>query len=161
MLGPLESSPMGNIKKYFGGSIILSVIGGVAAFLIGQYYSGTAAGGLQALFLATVLSVLEVSLSFDNAVVNAIVLKKMTPLWQHRFLTWGIMIAVFGMRLVFPLALVGVMAHINPIDALIMAATKPAEYAQIMLSAHVSIAAYGGAFLMMVALKYFFDEAKE
>lgn len=147
--------------KYFSGSIILSVIGAFCAYGVGFYYSGTMGGALSALFLATVLSVLEVSLSFDNAVVNAIVLKKMTPLWQHRFLTWGIAIAVFGMRLVFPLALVGVMAHINPIDALVLAATKPDEYAQIMISAHVPIAAYGGAFLMMVALKYFFDEAKE
>lgn len=152
---------MQNFLKYFQGSILLSLLGGVAAYGVGYYYSGTVAGALSALFLATVLSILEVSLSFDNAVVNAIVLKKMTPLWQHRFLTWGILIAVFGMRLVFPLLLVGVMANINPIDALVLAATKPQEYAQIMLSAHVSIAAYGGAFLMMVALKYFFDEAKE
>lgn len=147
--------------KYFKGSIFLSVIGAICALGVGYFYSGTTSGALSALFLATVLSVLEVSLSFDNAVVNAIVLKKMTPLWQHRFLTWGIAIAVFGMRLVFPLALVGVMAKINPIDALVLAATKPDEYAQIMISAHVPIAAYGGAFLMMVALKYFFDEAKE
>lgn len=149
------------MMKYFKGSIWLSLVGAVCAFGVGHFYSGTISGGLSALFLATVLSVLEVSLSFDNAVVNAIVLKKMTPLWQHRFLTWGIAIAVFGMRLVFPLALVGVMAHINPIDALVLAATKPDQYAQIMISAHVPIAAYGGAFLMMVALKYFFDEAKE
>ena len=149
------------VMKYFKGSIFLSLIGGACAFGIGHYYSGTVSGGFSALFLATVLSVLEISLSFDNAVVNAIVLKKMTPLWQHRFLTWGIAIAVFGMRLVFPLALVGVMAHINPIDALVLAATKPAEYAQIMLSAHVSIASYGGAFLLMVALKYFFEQEKE
>jgi uncharacterized protein len=152
---------MSVVGKYFKGSILLSLIGAVCAFLVGQYYSGTTAGGLQALFLATVLSILEISLSFDNAVVNAIVLKKMTPLWQHRFLTWGILIAVFAMRLFFPLILVGVMAHINPIDALVLAATKPDEYAKIMLSAHVSIAAYGGAFLMLVALKYFFEEEKE
>ncbi len=152
---------MQNFMKYFKGSILLSLLGGVCAFFVGQYYSGTIGGALSALFLTLVLSVLEISLSFDNAVVNAVILKKMTPLWQHRFLTWGILIAVFGMRLVFPLLLVGVMAHINPIDALIMAATKPQDYAQIMLSAHVSIAAYGGAFLMMVALKYFFEEGKE
>ena len=152
---------MQNILKYFKGSILLSLVGGACAFGIGHFYTGTISGALSALFLATVLSVLEISLSFDNAVVNAIVLKKMTPLWQHRFLTWGIAIAVFGMRLVFPLALVGVMAHVNPIDALVLAATKPAEYAQIMLSAHVSIAAYGGAFLLMVALKYFFEESKD
>lgn len=152
---------MQNFMKYFKGSIFLSLIGGVCAFGVGYYYKGTMAGAWSALFLATVLSILEISLSFDNAVVNAIVLKKMTPIWQHRFLTWGILIAVFGMRLVFPLLLVGVMAHINPIDALVMAATKPDEYAQIMLSAHVSIAAYGGAFLMLVALKYFFEEEKD
>src|SRR5688500_9744931 len=116
---------MQNLRKYFQGSILLSLLGGVAAFGIGHFYTGTVAGGLQALFLTAVLSVLEISLSFDNAVVNAIVLKKMTPLWQHRFLTWGIAIAVFGMRLVFPLALVGVMAHVNPFDALVLAATKP------------------------------------
>ncbi len=147
--------------KYFKGSILLSLIGAVCAFGVGYYYKGTMSGAWAALFLATILSVLEISLSFDNAVVNAIVLKKMTPLWQHRFLTWGILIAVFGMRLVFPLILVGVVAHLDPITALTLAATKPDEYAQIMLSAHVSIAAYGGAFLMMVALKYFFEDAKE
>jgi hypothetical protein len=152
---------MQNFMKYFKGSILLSLLGAIAAFAVGHYYSGTMSGAWAALFLTTVLSVLEISLSFDNAVVNAIVLKKMTPLWQHRFLTWGILIAVFGMRLVFPLLLVGFMAHINPIDALVMAATKPTEYAQIMLSAHVSIASYGGAFLMLVALKYFFEEGKE
>jgi len=147
--------------KYFSGSLIVSFLGAIAAYFIGYYYSGTVAGGLSALFIAMVLSVLEVSLSFDNAVVNAVILKKMTPLWQHRFLTWGIAIAVFGMRLVFPLALVGIMAKINPIDALVLAATRPDEYAKIMLSAHVSIAAYGGAFLLLVALKYFFEENKD
>lgn len=152
---------MQNFLHYFKGSVLLSLLGGIAAFGIGHFYSGTISGGFSALFLATILSVLEISLSFDNAVVNAIVLKKMTPLWQHRFLTWGIAIAVFGMRLVFPLALVGIMGNVNPIDALIMAATRPDEYKEIMLSAHVSIAAYGGAFLMLVALKYFFEEGKD
>lgn len=147
--------------KYFRSSIFLTILGSFAAMGVGYFYTGTPAGAAKALFLTLILSVLEISLSFDNAVVNAIVLKKMTPLWQHRFLTWGIFIAVFMMRLIFPLLLVGVMAKINPFDALIMAATKPEEYAQIMLSAHVSIAAYGGAFLFMVALKYFFDEEKE
>lgn len=147
--------------KYFTGSLWLSLLGAIAAAFVGHYYTGTFEGAMKALFLAFVLSILEISLSFDNAVVNALVLKKMTPLWQHRFLTWGIFIAVFVMRLVFPLLLVGVMGHIGPIDALVLAATKPDEYAAIMLSAHTSIAAYGGAFLFMVALKFFFDEAKE
>lgn len=147
--------------KYFGGSIFLSLVGAVCAVVVGYFYSGTLEGGLKALFLCAVLSVLEISLSFDNAVVNALVLKKMTPLWQHRFLTWGIFIAVFVMRLVFPLLLVGVTAGLNPIDALVLAATRPDDYAAIMLAAHTSIAAYGGAFLFMVALKFFFDENKD
>jgi hypothetical protein len=132
------------LKKYFTGSILVSLLGAMAAYGVGYYYAGTTAGALSALFLTAVLIVLEVSLSFDNAVVNAVILKKMTPLWQHRFLTWGILIAVFGMRLVFPLLLVGVMAEVNPIEALVLAATRPEEYARIMISAHVSIAAYGG-----------------
>lgn len=152
---------MGKTFHYFTGSFFLSLIGAAAALGVGHFYSGTWEGAFKALFLAFVLSVLEISLSFDNAVVNAIVLKKMTPLWQHRFLTWGIFIAVFVMRLVFPLLLVGVMGGIGPVEALVMAATRPDEYAAIMLSAHVSIAAYGGAFLFMVALKFFFDEEKE
>lgn len=152
---------MRDTMKYFSSSLILSFFGAIAAMGVGYYYSGNMQGAFGALFLAAVLSVLEVSLSFDNAVVNALVLKEMTPLWQHRFLTWGIFIAVFVMRLLFPLLLVGFTADLNPWAALVLAATKPDEYAQIMLAAHVSIASYGGAFLMMVALKFFFDEKKD
>jgi hypothetical protein len=151
---------MSNLK-YFKLDLIVTILGAIAAFFVGKYYIGTVAGGWQMLFLAMVLAVLEISLSFDNAVVNATVLKEMTPLWQKRFLTWGIFIAVFVMRLVFPLALVGIVAHVNPWDALVLAATKPEEYAAIMLSAHHSISAFGGAFLLMVCLKYFFDADKD
>ncbi len=112
----------------------------------------------SAMFVVFVLTVLEISISFDNAIVNATVLKKMTPLWQHRFLTWGMWIAVFGMRLVFPLLIVAVVAHLNPFEALKMAAFAPQDYAAIMTSVHHEVSAFGGAFLMLVALKYFFDQ---
>lgn len=147
--------------KYFKTSIIVSIIGLVMAFLVGEYYYGNASGGMNALFLSAVLAILEISLSFDNAVVNAIVLKKMTPLWRHRFLTWGMLIAVFGMRLVFPLLIVSFIAKINPWASLVMATFHPADYASTMLSAHVSISSFGGIFLLMVALKYFVDINKE
>jgi len=150
-----------NNFKYFKLDLVVTIFGAFAAFFIGKHYLGTVAGGWQMLFLAMVLTTLEISLSFDNAVVNATVLKKMSPLWQRRFLTWGIFIAVFVMRLVFPLTLVGIIAQVNPWEALVMAATRPNEYAQIMLSAHHSISAFGGAFLLMVCLNYFFDEEKE
>lgn len=147
--------------RYFSGSFLTTIAGLALAFWIGHSYTNSISGALGMVFICAVLSVLEVSLSFDNAVVNATVLRFMTPLWQKRFLTWGMLIAVFGMRLVFPLLIVGIVAHLNPWDALVMAAVKPDEYAQIMQSVHVPVAAFGGAFLLMVALKYFFDSTKE
>jgi hypothetical protein len=147
--------------KYFGSSYICTVIGLAISAGIGFYYGGTSQAAIEALFIAAVLAVLEISLSFDNAIVNASILKEMTPLWRHRFLTWGMLIAVFGMRLVFPLAIVSVSAHINPWGALVMAAARPHDYAQLMLAAHLSVAAFGGTFLLMVTLNYFYDERKD
>jgi len=147
--------------KYFTGSIFFTVIGLIASFFVGQYYGHTTQAALQALFIAAVLAVLEISLSFDNAIVNAVVLKKMTPVWRHRFLTWGMLIAVFGMRLVFPLLIVTVMAHVNPWEALVIAATKPDDYAKMMLDAHLEVSAFGGAFLLLVTLNYFYDPEKD
>lgn len=147
--------------SYFKSSILATVIGLLACAGIGFYYSGTYTGAVEALFIASVLAVLEVSLSFDNAIVNAVILKEMTPLWRHRFLTWGMLIAVFGMRLVFPLLIVAVVAGLGPYSALVLAATEPAKYAEIMLHSHLVIAAFGGVFLLMVALKYFYDETKD
>jgi hypothetical protein len=147
--------------RYFGSSYLATVIGLVAGFLIGRLYSGTIQGGLSALFLTAILAVLEVSLSFDNAVVNASVLRRMTPVWRHRFITWGILIAVFGMRLVFPVAIVSLIADVTPWSALEMAAFRPDEYAATMLRSHLVLAGFGGAFLLMVAFKYFLDATKE
>lgn len=144
--------------SYFNESFLVTGLGLIVAYAIGHFTLGGSAAGLEAVFICAVLSVLEVSLSFDNAVVNASVLRDMNDVWRHRFLTWGILIAVFGMRLVFPLALVGIVAHLNPWDAIVMAATQPDQYAAIMKAAHVPVAAFGGAFLLMVALKHFFKE---
>ena len=146
--------------KHFTGSIVFTAGGLVAGGALGAYYYGTPAGVARAVFIVAVLAVLEISLSFDNAVVNATVLKDMTPLWRHRFLTWGIAIAVFGMRLVFPLVVVSVIAGIGPLEALRLAAFAPGEYARILTSAHLTLGAFGGAFLGMVSLRYFFDAEK-
>ena len=146
--------------KYFSGSLWLSLVGLAVALPLGYFESGLK-GAVSTIFIVLVLSVLEISLSFDNAVVNAVVLKDMTPKWRHRFLTWGIAIAVFGMRLVFPLAIISIVAQINPWSALMLAIREPREYENIMTSAHVAISAYGGTFLLMVGLKYFFDREKE
>ncbi|MBB6259658.1 hypothetical protein FHS77_000166 [Paenochrobactrum gallinarii] len=146
---------------YFKWAIIVTVVGLALGAWLGWQSSGTLGGMASVFFICAVLAVLEISLSFDNAIVNANKLKDMTPVWQHRFLTWGIIIAVFGMRVVFPLLIVVIAAKINPVEAVVLAAAKPEEYARIMQEAHLPIAAFGGAFLMMVALKFFFDADKD
>src|SRR6056297_1825914 len=152
---------MTTLFHYFRWPIALTVLGLILSFLLGYWTENTLAGALSFLLIGTVLAILEISLSFDNAIVNANKLKDMTPEWQQRFLTWGILIAVFGMRIVFPLAVVVVAAHIGPWQAIVLAASEPQEYARIMDGAHVSISAFGGTFLMMVALSYFIDKDKE
>ncbi|MHA3976691.1 DUF475 domain-containing protein [Halovulum sp. GXIMD14794] len=152
---------MSTTLHYFRWPIALTFIGLGLAFLLGLNTADSLTGALSFLMIGVVLAVLEISLSFDNAIVNANKLKDMTPEWQHRFLTWGILIAVFGMRIIFPLAVVSIAARIDPISAVVLAASKPEEYAHIMEEAHLTISAFGGTFLMMVALSYFIDQEKD
>ncbi len=147
--------------SYFRWAFIVTALGLLLGGLLGWQTTGTLSGTVTIFFICAVLAVLEISLSFDNAIVNANKLKDMTPEWQRRFLTWGILIAVFGMRIVFPLLIVVIAAKIGPIDAMILAAARPEEYARIMHDAHLPIAAFGGTFLMMVGLSYFFDHEKD
>lgn len=142
---------MQNIK-YFKGSIAVTLIGLFLAFTL---------GGPAAIFTALVLSIMEVSLSFDNAIVNAKVLEDMSEKWRRRFLTWGMLIAVFGMRIVFPVAIVSILAGINPWAALQLAMNSPEAYAHHMEESNVTLMAFGGSFLLMVGAKFFFDEEKD
>lgn len=142
---------MGNLK-YFRTSLILTLMGLVAGFFI---------GGINAAIIVGVLCVLEISLSFDNAVVNATVLKDMDEKWRKAFLTWGMLIAVFGMRVVFPITIVAIAAKIGPIDAVTLALTDEQTYSELITAAHHQIAAFGGSFLMLVFLKFFVDQNKE
>ncbi|WP_086739762.1 DUF475 domain-containing protein [Erythrobacter colymbi] len=147
--------------KHFGGSLLFTLIGLAVGGWYGWELTGTFDGVLSIVWICAVLAVLEVSLSFDNAAVNASVLKDMDPVWQQRFLTWGIAIAVFGMRIVFPLVIVMVAASLGPVEALKLALNEPAKYQAIVSDAHVGLMGFGGAFLGMVGLKYFFDSDKD
>lgn len=147
--------------RHFRGSLIFAAV----CLALGAWYGfaqdHTIAGLLRVLWIVVVLSVLEVSLSFDNAVVNATVLENMDEVWRKRFLTWGMVFAVYGMYIVFPLAIVAVAAGIGPIEAIHLSLENPAEYERIVSSAHVGIAGFGGAFLSLVGLKFFFDADKD
>ncbi|MFQ4148061.1 DUF475 domain-containing protein [Arthrobacter sp. LAPM80] len=140
--------------KTFGWSFGITAVALVVAF----FY-----GGVEALVLCAILGVLEVSLSFDNAVVNARILEKMSAFWQKIFLTVGILIAVLGMRIAFPLLIVGVTANLNPLEAVQLALEKgdihtPGSYAYLLHDAHPLIAAFGGVFLLMLFLDFMFEE---
>ena len=147
--------------KNFGGSIAFTLVCLALAAVYGWFQTASLPATLSVLWIVVMLSVLEVSLSFDNAVVNAVVLREMDEIWQRRFLTWGMVIAVFGMRIVFPLAIVAIAAGMGPMDALRISLTEPARYEAIVSSAHVGIAGFGGAFLAMVGLSFFFDGEKD
>ncbi|MDX6362088.1 MAG: uncharacterized protein QOC85_1091, partial [Streptomyces sp.] len=137
------------LLKTFGWSFAVTALGLVAA---GFY------GGWTALGIVAILSILEISLSFDNAVVNAGILKKMSAFWQKIFLTVGVLIAVFGMRLVFPVVIVAVTAKKNPIEAVNLALTDKDQYQQLVTDAHPAIAAFGGMFLLMIFLDFIFED---
>jgi uncharacterized protein len=137
------------VMRYFYSSFVIMLFG-----LIASYYLG----GLNALYITFLLIILEVSLSFDNAVVNAKVLQKMDPIWQKRFILFGIPIAVFGMRLLFPLAIVAIVTGMGLLETLHVAIHEPSKYEGFLKSTETTIFAFGGAFLLMVFLDFFFGD---
>ncbi|MFJ8665530.1 DUF475 domain-containing protein [Streptomyces sp. NPDC093600] len=137
------------VLKTFGWSFAITALG--LAFAAWQW-------GWEAFGVVLILSILEISLSFDNAVVNAGILKKMNAFWQKIFLTIGILIAVFGMRLVFPVAIVAISAKVGPIEAIELAMDQPERYEALVTDAHPAIAAFGGMFLLMIFLDFIFED---
>ena len=140
--------------RTFGWSLATTIAGLVAAGLI---------WGAEGFGVVLILAILEISLSFDNAVVNATVLKRMNPFWQKIFLTVGVLIAVFGMRLLFPLLVVGLTAHIGPSTVIDLAlhsghTYNGLTYAQHLEAANPAIAAFGGIFLLMIFLDFILGE---
>ena len=146
--------------KIFMWSYIVTAISLVVAFFYGSW---------EAVVLCMILGVLEVSLSFDNAVINATVLERMSDFWQKIFLTVGIVIAVFGMRLLLPLVIVWAAAGLPPAQAFNLAMNPPPDgaayfpdgspsYETLLTDAHPLIAAFGGMFLLMLFLSWLFEE---
>lgn len=145
----------------FTGSVLVTLACLLGAGVYGWHDTGSAEQTLAMLWIVLVLAVLEISLSFDNAVVNAAVLTEMDRIWRKRFLTWGMAITVFGTRVLFPLAIVGLAAGLTPVEALTLSLEQPARYEQILRAAHPAISGFGGAFLVMVGLRFFLDSAKD
>ena len=149
------------IPRAFLGSCLIGLLCLALAALYGWQSSHALGPTLDVVWIVLVLAVLEVSLSFDNAVVNAAILGDLDAVWRARFLTWGMAVSVLGARVLFPLAIVGFSAGLGPIDAVSLSLAEPARYEAIMHSAHASIAGFGGAFLIMVGMGFFLDEEKD
>jgi hypothetical protein len=130
------------------------------AFVLAVFAAGIISGPVTS-FLVANLALLEISLSFDNAVVNAHVLQNWDAKWRQRFLGLGIIVAVFGMRLVFPILIVSAAAHIPVLGAIDLALNHADLYAAKLTSVHAEVSAFGGAFLAMLGLGYFFDAEKD
>ena len=138
--------------KYFRGSLLITAIGLALGFYM---------GGLNALYIVALLGVLEISLSFDNAVVNAKILETMEPKWQQRFITWGIPFAIFGMRFLFPVLIVSVASGLGLWETFDLAVNDPQRYQTTLVSIEKLIFAFGGSFLLMVFLDFIFDDSRE
>ncbi|QFY43358.1 DUF475 domain-containing protein [Candidatus Methylospira mobilis] len=137
--------------KHFASSIIVTLVGLSVAY----YWAGFP--GLSVAFL---LGLMEVSLSFDNAIVDASILKNMSAQWQRRFLTWGMLFAVFGVRMLLPLMIVSLTSGLSLTEVAHMAVQHPDLYARHIEQSHMQISAFGGMYLLMVFFSFFFRATK-
>ena len=145
--------------REFWGAWLVSIIALTAAYWIGSK-SGSA-GAMTALMSVMILGLFEVSISFDNSVVNAMVLKKQSHAFRIAFLTIGFLIGVVGMRLILPLVIVSVTTGLSLAQVYAMAVHNPDEYGHQLHLHHVEVMLFGGAFLMMVALTWLFDHERD
>jgi hypothetical protein len=145
---------------FFWESFLGTILGLGAALWLGYQASGPS-GAVAYLITTALLACLEISVSLDNAVVNAAVLRVMQPVWRIVFLTVGIAVAVFGMRILFPIVITAVIGHVPISEAWVIATTQPERYQALMEEGHVHVMGFGGMFLLMVALTYFLNENKE
>jgi hypothetical protein len=146
--------------KHFRLSILITIFALIGIFYFGYLKSGLLAA-FNMLWLTIILICMEVSLSFDNAVVNASILKHWNDFWKKAFLTIGILIAVFGMRLLFPLAIVSATTNLNLLEVFTLALNNPDLYSEKLISHHIEVSAFGSMFLLMVFLNFLFDEKRE
>ena len=130
--------------------IITLVLAAVVAF----------SGGIAALWLFIVLALLEVTFSFDNAVINSKILTRMSKFWQTLFLTVGIFIAVFLVRFALPILIVQLATGLGFQEVIDIAFNQPERYGEELHKAGPVIDAFGGTFLLMLGVSYFLDHEK-
>jgi hypothetical protein len=144
--------PHGVTFDLFIWPVLVSLAGLVGAWM----YGGTHAALIVALLIA-----LETSVSFDNAVINAAILRRLSPRWRTAFLTVGVFTAVFVMRVVFPLAIVAIATGRSLLAVGDQALHAPEAYARDVEAAAPMIGAFGGIFLLLLALSFLLEPERE
>lgn len=133
-----------------------------ALLMTGIIWVGTlVSAGWNALFTVVILTVLEATFSADNAIINSSILTTLSRRWQKLFMTVGIFVAVFVVRFALPLIIVMLTSGNNFNETINLALYDPDEYAHQLHHAAPVISAFGGAFLVMIALSYFINYEKE
>lgn len=117
--------------------------------------------GWTAFLSCVILVILEITFSFDNAVVNAKLLGFMSPWWQRFFMTFGIFIAVFVVRFALPVIIVAITSGNGMVEVLDMAVNDSVGYGHELEKAGPAIASFGGTFLLMIAMGFFLDAVKD
>jgi len=117
---------------------------------------------LSAIITIVGLLVLEVVQSVDNAIVNAHMLKTMSPRARKWFLLWGILTAVFVVRGLLPLLIVWLAAPGISIWQAVQATFggAPAAREAMDKSAYVLLIG-GGMFLLLLYFHWLFLEKKD
>jgi hypothetical protein len=147
----LQTAKQTKLIHIFAVSGLITVITGIFV---------TSQTGLVGLWIFLVLALLEISFSLDNAIINSRILERMSPIWQKLFLTVGIFIAVFVIRFALPILIVMVAAGLGFSDVMSLAFSHPQQYAEALHKASPIINAFGGTFLLLLGINYFFDNKK-
>ncbi|HSX24226.1 MAG TPA: DUF475 domain-containing protein [Candidatus Saccharimonadales bacterium] len=140
-----------SLGRLYGMSAVIALGILLAAFII---------SGPGAVIPIAALAVIEVTFSFDNAVINSEVLARMNARWQTVFLTVGIAVAVFGVRFLLPLVMVSSTTGHSLGHVFDLALHNPGQYSLELHEAYPLIASFGGIFLLMLGMR-FFGEKKE
>ncbi len=116
---------------------------------------------LFALLTVAGLALFETISSVDNAVINAEVLSKMSEKARRWFLTYGMLIAVFLLRLGLPLTVVWIAnPSLSPLDILTAAFNSDPAVIEAIENSSPILLAGGGVFLVFLFFHWLFLEPK-
>ena len=108
------------------------------------------------------LALFEVIISIDNAIINAEVLRTMSPKGRRWFLIWGILIAVFLVRGLLPWIIVWVSApELGFLGSFTASFSSDPHVAEIIEKSAPILMMGGGMFLVLLFFHWLFLEKKE